>query len=357
MYPFSVYQTVLGMSIDDNYIKIVQLRKNMQLDFFNKIKLPEGYIIDGEIKKELEIIKIIKQLIKDSNKIKKIRSKEVACSLPEKITYLKSIKIDDSAKDNLQDEIISEISKFIPEQYEDLYIDWHAIDRNRTILSHEPNEIILGAVKKKNADQYMNILENSNLVPVCLEMESLAIARTLVPDSYKENSLGILEIGDNSSLFIVLSKGAAPRLSFTLPISEKIIMDQIMGTLKLTYKQAEKAKRMCGLDNTKADGALQKILSQLLDDLIFQMISIEEYYVNYYKAKRLDSIFISGKGSVLKNLDKVLKHKMRKEIFIADPFVNLKLNKRVIEGFKQEKLLDYSAAIGSAINNFYLSRD
>ncbi|MFC1612943.1 pilus assembly protein PilM [Patescibacteria group bacterium] len=356
---FSIFQTQnpLGINISDNSIKLAQLYKNKQPFLFNKIELPEGYVVNGEIKKEEEITKIIKQLINDTNKIKKINTNEVVCSLPETKTYFKNFKIDDNHSENINEIINEKISKYLPAESDLLYIDWKILKcKNKNILKEGSCQVILGAVQKKIAKQYVNILELANLSPISLELESLAISRAVINEQTDNNkTIGILEIGSKFSLFIIHQKNMQ-KLSLILPISGEKITNLISSTLKINYKEAEKAKKICGLDNLKAKGVVKKILSPILYNLVKKIEAIESYYISYYNGNKLDKIILSGEATLLQGIDTELKKYYKTNFFIANPFENLKVNKKSEQEFKGKNLNIYTTAIGLAMNNGNLAK-
>jgi len=351
-------QNPLGIDINDNSIKLAQLYKNKQPFLFNEIELPEGYIVNGAIKKEEETIKIIKKLVADTNKIGKIKTKEVVCSLPETTTYFKNFKINATDAKNINEIINEKISKYLPEERDLLYIDWKILMcENKNILKEGSCQIMLGAVQKKIAKQYVNILEAADLFPISLELKSLAVARAVInQQTDDQKTIGILEIGAKSSIFMIYESNAQ-KLSLILPISGEKITDLISSTLKINTKQAEKAKKICGLDNSKAKGVVKRILSPFLANIIKKIQEIESYYNGYYNGKKLDKIILSGEASLLKGIDKELQNQYKANFFIANPLSNLKLNKNFEQAFKGKNLNVYAAAIGLAMNGAYLAKE
>lgn len=342
-------QNPLGINISDTSIKLVQLGNQKEITAINKIKVPEGFIINGEIVKPDEVVKLIKDLIKETNKKTGLFTKEAVCSLPEKSTYLKYLKTDQLL--NINAEINTAVLNYFPEEIDKLYIDWQILNPGKkNKLTNAAQEIIIGGGSKQTIDEYTEILEKADLLPISLEIESLAIARAIADgkDQLNENTtIGILDIGEKSSIFIIYNKTV--RFSIVIPFSGDKITDLIATTLNISGKQAEKAKRLCGLDQKKAQGAIKKILAPLTSELIKKIKEIEQYYINYQGGEKLNKIILSGGAANLQAIDKLIQEEDQITAEINNPLTNLKNRPNGLGENKQE-LLSYTAAIGLALN-------
>lgn len=349
MLNFFLSQNPLGINISDSSIKVVQLGNQRDITAINKIKVPEGIIVNGEIIKHDEVVKLIKDLIRGTNKKTGISTKEVICSLPENLTYLKYLKTDQPLNANA--EISASILNYFPQEIDKLYIDWQILNPDKkNKLTNAPQEIIVGGGSKQIIEEYTAILEEADLFPISLELESLAIARAIVDEKTQntENiATGILDIGEKSSIFIIYNKNV--RFSIIIPFSGDKITELIAETLNISNKQAEKAKRLCGLDQKKAQGAVKKILTPLTSELIKKIKEIEQYYINYQGGEKLNKIILSGGAANLQAIDKLIQEENQIAVEINNPLINLKNIASEPGGTKQE-LLSYTTAIGLALN-------
>lgn len=338
----------IGIDLSDTAIKIAQLNSKRQIKFLNKISLPEGVIVNGEIIKGDEAVKAIKKLLKSSGKVS---TNEAACALPERLTYFKNIEIEKNHNPNFYEEIEAEIAKHLPEEPEKLYIDWQILNKKNK-LNNESLKIIIGAGPKKIVDKYINVLENSGLTPISMEIESMAIARALLnpnDPAEKNKTIGILDIGSTASTFIIVNNNTV-RFTFSLSLSSEKITNLISDTLNIDNEQAEKAKILCGLDAKKAKGAIKKILDSLMCDLTETIKQIENFYINYFNGKMIDKIFLCGGTANLQSLDETIQKLTQKEIMIGNPLINLKEKTKDIKIVKQQGLLSYITSIGLLID-------
>lgn len=357
---FNIFSTQnpIGLHINDEFARIAQIDNKGKITLLNKIALPNGTIFNGRIIKEGDLILSIKNLFKEAGKENKISNREVICSLPEQLTYLKKMEI--TEKGEQTQKIIEEnLLKNIPEEIDKLYIDWKIINykKIRNGLNSQPLKVLAGAGEKTIIEQYINVLEKAGLSPIALEIESLAIARAVIKNDEnrgENNSTGILYIDSSSSMFILYTNNV--EFSITLPFSGEKIINLLMDSLKINKKQAIKAKTMCGLDEKKAKGAVKKILQPLVFDIIKKIKNVENYYLAYYGNKKINNLILCGEYANLKGLDKVVNENTKIKTEIILPTINL-ISDKNDNYFNNPDIASYTASIGLALNNFKMGKN
>ncbi len=360
-YPF-------GLDISDLSLKAIQLNKQgekIKIQAFNKISLEQGIIENGEIKNQEKAIKAIKNLI-NKPKFGKFNLNEVVACLPEPKTFIKLIEIDNNPN-KIEDLIASELEKHIPLEVSKMYYDWQIVSK-----TSDSQMVLVGASPKYLVEQYLDTIKKAGLSIVALEIEAQAISRALIPKQQitKTKKYGIIDIGaKRSSMFVYADNTILFNVS--MPISGQEITKQIAKTLEINEKQAELAKIICGLDETKAQGIIKKILSNMIKNLIERIERVLEFYENHYGSYgELDEILLCGGGANIKNLNKIIEEKISLKVKLADAFVNLnqmasdfkdftELHKLNTETFnakkgktislKQDSSLSYVTAIGLAL--------
>ncbi len=332
----------VGLDISDLSIKLIQLdkrRDKIKIRALGKIDLPQGVVVNGEIKNNVEIIKAIKKLI--SNPLYgKINSEEVVACLPESKTFIKLIEVQKSPN-HLSDIIGSEIEKHVPMALNEIYYDWQTI-------KELPDKylVLIGAAPKNIVNQYTEMLDGAKLSAVALEIEPVAICRCLL----KEESLnlknakaeinknyGIIDIGANHTCMIFYS-GNSILFTVSMPISGEEITAKISQSLNLTKEQAEKAKIICGLDEKKANGVIKDILSDTLKNLMEKIKEAISFYENYFPQNGpLNQILLCGGGANIPNLEKIISEEISVEVKLADTLVNLSEVKNKLDEIFTEK--------------------
>ena len=322
----------VGLDISDLSIKLVQLNKirgKIKVQALGKLTLPPGIITNGAINDRAELIKAIKKIIAAPG-YGKVSSEEAAVCLPESKTFIKRIEVAKSPN-SLADVIGAEIEKHVPMSKSEIYYDWQV-----TAELADKYQVLIGAAPKEIVDQYAQLLDDAKLSVAAMEIEPTAICRCLLkeeapeakpaaaplkPEGTAPLNYGIIDIGANHTCLIFYSDNTIV-FSVSMPISGEEITAKISRTLDLTPEQAEKAKIICGLDETKANGVIKKILEETIKNLISKIKEALDFYENYYGGK-LNKILLCGGGGNITELGKIIAQEFAIKVETADALTNL----------------------------------
>lgn len=342
----------VGLDISDLSIKLVQfnkIRDKIKIQALGKLNLPKGVIVKGEINNKLELIKAIKKIM-SAPTFGKTSSEEVVVCLPESKTFIKLIEVQKSPN-ALADIIGGEIEKHVPLSKSEIYYDWQIIEELA-----DKYFILIGAAPKEIVNQYTAMLDEAKLSPAALEIEPVAIARSLLKEETPGQrnfgaknktgaNYGIIDIGADHTCMIFYSLNTI-LFTASMPISGEEITAKISNALNLTVEQAEKAKIICGMDETKANGVIKEILAETIKNLLAKIKEAIQYYENYFSQYGpLDKILLSGGGANITDLARIMSQELSIEIAMADALKNINENQdKFNEFFLEKHSLDLKAA-------------
>ncbi|MFA5134057.1 MAG: pilus assembly protein PilM [Patescibacteria group bacterium] len=343
--PFSQKNIAFGLDIGDKSIKLaeVKLIKNLRsqehlvLTCFNETPVPEGFIINGEIKNVPEIVKIIKNCVKGANG-RILSTKAVIASLPESQSYLKIINIPKTRDKITGDFVEGILSQHFPLESSKSYFDWQFIDSDK---------IMLGVAPKNIVDSFTSVIEQADLIPLSLEIESTAISRAiLLGDSSLEKKYKIImDLGATRSS-IIATYDNNPVLTLNIPLSGDGMTQEIAKSKKIPFEKAEELKLLCGFDVKRCPVEIKKIIASIINSSI-KKIQTGINYINRLLRIKIDKIYICGGVASMAKLSNSLSEKLRVKIRHADPASKILIDKKL--KISNEELLKYTTAIGLAI--------
>lgn len=371
----------IGLDISDSFIKAVQLQKKgdrVRLTAHSRMPLPPGAIIDGEIMDKTKISQAIIETLKNPA-IGKFTSDEAIISLPEVKSFIKLIWVERTSN-AIENQISSEIEKHIPFSTNEISYDWQAIN-NLSLKKEGQVPVLISAAPISILDRYTETIENAGLTVSAMEIESISISRSILMEESKKykgplnKNYCLIDIGGKRTSLLVYA-GNTILFTISLPISGQEITDQIMRSLELTEKEAEKAKIVCGLDEDKAQGVIKNILSDTIQKLNNKIKESLEFYDNHYSEfGPINLILLCGGGANIKKIDTLIKEASDIEVRIADPLINfggageadykdfiethdLSLDNKTKSSqdnftITQDSSLSYAAAIGLALRGLF----
>lgn len=320
-----------GLDIGDRSLKAAQVKKignTPTLVSYGSVALPDGVLLNGEIKQSDNLANIIRQLLQNIQG-KKINTAYVHACLPEVHSFIKLLSINGNDEKELPAGIREELPNHIPVPVDDLYLDWEIIGRN-----DGTTRVLVGAVPRAIVDSYTACLISAGLAPVSLQIEAEAILRSLLPlRDVPQTSIGVIDFGATRSSFICFDHGTI-QFTITLPTSSDGITEIISQKLQLSREEAEKAKRLCGLDKNSGEGIVVDLVNEAIDKLVVDIKKSADYYNEHFAlSSPINSIILCGGGANLKNLQEVLSAKLAPvNVYQGNPLINLVKNIKKIAG-------------------------
>jgi type IV pilus assembly protein PilM len=340
-----------GLDISDLSLKIVKLKKKgrfLGLSAFAEEKIESGLIKAGEIRDEDKVAEVIKKALK---KLKnRLNTKYVVASLPEEHAFLQVIQMPKMPEEDLKSAVIYEAENYIPLPIEEVYLDSEII---KPVVDHLDHfDVLIAALPKKTVDSYLNCLKKAGLLPQIMEIESLAIARSLIKSEISPLPVLLTDLGATRTSFIIFS-GYSLRWTSSIPVSSHQFTEVISKTLNVDLKKAENLKIKRGIKNKEIFEAVVPALT----DLTKQVKKHLDYYQSHashehlpYDGKGVTKILLSGGGANLKGLTDFLSLEFKIPVELGNPWANILPSPlKEVPELSYEESLRYTTALGLAL--------
>ncbi|MEA3449407.1 MAG: type IV pilus assembly protein PilM [Patescibacteria group bacterium] len=353
----------LGLDISNSYLRAAQSKTThdkIKLQALAMRPLNEKIIQNQEIKDPDALVKKIGDLLAKPQ-FGSFNTTEVVAKLPSTATYVKYIALENTPN-NLSDTVANEIEKHIPMTKKEMYYDFQLIKRQDNV-----NHILLGAAPRAIVDQYVAILKAVKLEVSALEINSVCDCRSLLLEekmAAKTNKVyALINIGFNASFLTVYAQGTIV-FSISMPLSGQDATDKIAETLKIKPKQAEKAKIICGMDKSQADGIVFDILSKMIENLSTRIKSVFEYISTHYpEYSQINEILLYGKSVNIKNLDTFIAKKFNISTRIASPLLHFDDNEaKLVKTLNKDEaevgsLSGFTSVVGLSLRKIFLKQE
>lgn len=361
-----------GLDISDASLKIVKLKKRgrfFDLSSFGEEKIRPGIVKCGEIKDEKTLAKIIKESLKKV-KGEKLKTNYVVADLPEEKAFLQVIQLPKMPLEDLKSAIIYEAENYIPLSIEKVYLDFQPIAPIVDHLDH--HDVLIAALPREVVDPYISTLKLAGLEIKALEIESLALARSLIKDETANSPVLLMDLGSTRTGFTIFS-GHTVRFTCSIPVSSQSFTEIISRTLNISINEAERLKIKHGLgekieikirdDKTEKRSEKGKIFEALIPALVDLSQQIKKY-INYYEEHsshehllsgrgKVEKVILSGGGVKLKGLSDFLAMQLNMPVEIGNPWLNILSPayqpKKETLIYEKEESLKYTTALGLAL--------
>ncbi|MBU1038657.1 type IV pilus assembly protein PilM [Patescibacteria group bacterium] len=337
----------LGLDISDRSLKLVQFKKNLKgflrLRAYADSSVPAGVFFEGELKQPEIFQKILQQMLSQP-KVGKFTSNNVVACLPETKTFIMTINLPPMPLSEMPLAVKWEAEHHIPIAIEETYWDWQAVGSIDTKTNKQT--LLLGVIPKNIVDSYSVALKEVGLIPLAMEIEALAIARSVIAEqdlTLKQSAL-IIDFGATRTSLIVLDQQAI-QFTVSLPISGLNITATLAKQLKMTEVEAEKAKIICGLDPKRCQGAIYAIMESAINELIKKIKESINYQIDHFPEQPVGQIILCGGGANFGKLDALLSKGLKLPVRKSNAWQYLSDD----SPFNKEQLNSFATAIGLAL--------
>jgi type IV pilus assembly protein PilM len=282
-------KNIIGLDIGDESIKLTEVHTKWGSIVLNNVAIiptPLGTVNDGELTNVMKLEKVIKQVLEE----KEFQSKKVVTAISGEKVITRMIDIPEMSEEELSKSIKWEAADKMPIQIDEAILDYEILDRKE----NGGYKILLIAVKKDLINKYLNLIETLELEPVAIEIEPIAIART-IDRLYTSKVIGIIDIGTKTTDISILHSG---QLVFTrtVNIGGDNITKDLSETNGYSLEEAEEYKRVNNLfDKQEANLIIRNLTTSIYRSL--------DYFQVKYKDFDIGKIVLTGGGGNLIGFD------------------------------------------------------
>ncbi len=333
----------LGVDISDTsvkYMEIIFREHGDKIGKYGNINLPKGVIEGGKIINPQKLIDSLK-FLKEKEGFKYVRA-----TLPEEKIYQYEIDFVPENVVDLRQSIELTLEEHIPLPPASVEFDYE-------ILEKTPGKIrvLVGAVDKNTANQYVDIFEKIGMTVVSLELEGAALTRALVKD--EKESVMIVDFGSTRTGISVVFNGHT-LFSTTISFGGQYLTELIAKDFNISIEEAELKKTKIGLskspENKELFGVILSGISVLRDEINKNYIYWHTHSSeNGLSRPRIGKVILCGGNANLTGLKDYLTSSLKMPIELANPWRNLDKKDSYIPEISFEESLSYAPAVGLAL--------
>ena len=319
------YRDIIGLDIGASSLKLVWLCKDGQSIEVRGAavrNLPKSDI-GGFFKGKTAIIDNIKSCI---NEIK-CPAKKVFLCVSGPNFYAKRLSVVSMPKDELKEAVKWSIKDQVSLEVEKILIDYQVLSDSKNEQGISQLNILAAISEKDFIYSCINAISAAGLVCVGISLSPFVFT-SLLEKGLKDKTIAILDIG-NLKAELTLFKDGLPQFSrllpgssseFTKAMTTALVSDH--GRLELSFEEAEAIKIDIGIPDQEAgmvkEGILAVQLLALIRPVLEKLIGEVRRSFDYFKLQlnlpQPEKLFITGGGSLLKNLDKILAKELTVEV-------------------------------------------
>ena len=330
-----------GINISDHSIKICKSvldKDHYLIEVIDTISLPDGSVVNGELKNPGEVIKVL-QKIKDTYGINFVRM-----SVPEELIYLASFNIPPTPREKLRSVVEFHIGDHIPVPVDEIQFDYDEIKvKNGKVI-----EVVVIAIPRTAVVELMDVLEKADLIPLSLEVEAQAIARVVTPKDASNKTYLVLDLGRSRTGISIIENGVV-RYTTTVSFGGDLLVKKIAKIRSISFEEAEKVKRADGVLLERYSDKEQTEIKTVLADITSEIKRRDIFWQNQ-TGEAIDEVLLVGGNASTPNLARFLQKETGFSVTVPDIWANVYSPEESERPVAANESLSYAAVIGLAIN-------
>lgn len=235
----------VGINIGSSLIKVVEAKPGKggaQITALGVGPTPPGTIDNEVITDPQALGQAIRQLLTESG----ISCKRCVSSVSgQSSVVVRIIEVPKMTKQELNETMKWEVERHVPFAASEVVMDFQPIERPTTAPDDQNMEVLLAVAQQEFVNSHIDTLLAAGLQPVAIDVEPLAVCRSLIDSAQEEapdETIAILNIGASATELGVYQNRLLtfPR---TLPIAGDAVTRALSDGLNIPLAQAERLKR------------------------------------------------------------------------------------------------------------------
>lgn len=333
-----------GLDIGTTGIRMVQLKAGAAaptLMTYGLMATPRDLISSEAETDRTQLAEIIARLKGEA----RITTNEVVTSIPSVHTFTTVIKTPRLNEGELAKAINLQAEQYIPMPIAEAKLDWHIIN---PASGENEMTVLLVAAQKNVVDKYLSIVEAAGLNLHALEINALALGRSVV--SNPELPVAVVDFG-NLSTEITILWGRVPYLVRSINIGNASFVRSVAQGLNVDEEQATQFLQKFGVTQTKLEGQVLKAVKGSLDSVMSEISKSIKFFASQNPDVALEKVILTGRPTALPEMPSYVANALNLPVEIANPWMNVSYPAQQQEALMSQSL-QFAVAVGLAQRSF-----
>jgi len=345
---------LVGIDISTSCVRLVELadagKGELRLERYAAEPLARGTVVDGNIENIEAVSEAVLRVWKKSG----TRIKHVALGMPPAAVITRKIVLPAGlAEDQLEVQVESEASQYIPFALDEVSLDFDVIGAAPN--SPEDMEVMLAAARREKVEDRVAIAEAAGLTATVMDIESYA-ARAAAQRALGEvggeqagegQILALFQIGAQATHISVLQNGEAI-YEREQPFGGTQLTQDIVRAYGLSFEEAETRKKAGDLPDNYAG----ELLAPFLENAALEVTRAIQFFFTSTPFTRIDQIYLAGGCALVPGLLDTIASRTRIPSAVISPFKGMQLAPSVREQQLRNEAPAYLVACGLALRRF-----
>ena len=340
----------VGLDIGASAVRVAQVsggRGGPALQSFAQVAIPQGAVVDGEIRDPGPVSEAIAQLWKRA----KLKTKRAVIGVSNQRVVVRQVDLPYLEEQEFRSSLRFQAADYIPMSVEDAQLDFIVIDDYTSASQEHMMRVLLIAAATDMVDGFVSAAAAGGVEATGVDLTPFAIARAASASARGESGVAgseaVVDVGAATTNILIHHNGE-PRFVRILLVGGDDATTALSEELSISFEEAEAVKLDLGRGVGPEQG--RSLLASQVAGLVDEIRGSLDYYLSQEDSEPVSSILITGGGSLTSGLTERLEQTLKTSVQVARPLSQLNTSR---SGLTDEQLAQVepvaAAAVGLAL--------
>lgn len=346
--------TRVGLDIANSAVRAATVRSNGKgqptLERIGQVMLPPGAVKSGEIEDLDAVAEAVKALWSRYG----FKTKKVTAGIANQQVVVRQLDLPYLPEEQLRESLQFQVQDAIPIPIDEAILDFSVLENYETQEGESYSRILLVAAQRDAVSTVTDTVGKAKLAPRSLDLDALALLRSLAPESWIEEAGGgeaIVDVG-SSVTNVVVHQDRIPAFVRIVVMGGQGITEALSQSLGVSFDEAEELKATGSEEQEALGTETNRVIDEKLDRFCEEIRGSLDFYASQESAVPIQRVVVTGGGSRLRYLPERLAQVLGLPVVSGHPMQGLKIGD---VGLSHQELVDaepyLSVAIGLAMED------
>jgi type IV pilus assembly protein PilM len=344
-------KSIVGLDIGSSSIRAVEVAdassNKPRVLRFREVPIPDGAAISGDVIELHTVAAAIRALWSSGG----FTSKNVVLGMGNQRVLARDFTVPKMSMLQIRESLPFQVQDLLPVPVADAILDFYPVSEGMGENGPVINGLLVAAVKEAVLAN-VKAAELAGLNPVGMDLIPFALTRVHLRGDSGRAATALIDIGATTTN-VIIAKGGTPQFVRIIPAGSEDITKALITKFQISQHEAEQAKRLLGLDVAHAAPAQRPVIEATYEAAMQLLTSLRNtlnYYANAHQQDPISRIVLTGGGSRLVGLDRVLGELTHLPVTAEDSFTNIQLSRGVKKADAADRS-SMSVALGLALGS------
>jgi len=343
--PMRGEEPYLSVDIGSSSIKVIEIRGSIGQLHLTKAAIlptPPSAIQNNMVYETVAVAEATRALIESHG----IRTRKVITAVPGPAVIIKRVTLPAQSERELENTILFEAGNFIPEDLENVNLDYQITDY---LDDGKRMEVLLVAAKKDIVASYTETVRAAGLMPVIIDVDYFALENMFEVnyEAAPDRVIALVNIGARYSSINIL-KGGRSTFTGDVPVGGRDITEALMRDLSITAEEAEALKAGAATATVPADQAAT-VSGSAAGALIEEIHHALSFFWTAATDETIDAVYLSGGVARMPGLAQQLSERVQAPVEIANPFAHIDIDPAIDSPELRQQAPEFAVAMGLGV--------